>query len=262
MTLAGGGWGGGGVEEEDTGSGLGGAQATSGSGWGQAEPDQASLVHLDLQFAALVRCSGRKVQMCPVMTAQSQSAQKSKAWSYTCLLPRICPLHLKCIVVTGFCLLKGPASRSIASIRKLSHASALLHSSRACCIYFQHCLELQILQLIGKAIRFCVSYSSKSTVSNHIQMAKPSSEPMLLLYRHTAAIHGVKESHTMLSTHQARSTTVVLHGAMTKLVATTGKAARRAVGPRREPSRRQQPSTCRALSSLQLVASRYGVCSL
>ncbi|DBA69891.1 TPA: hypothetical protein ACH3X2_012391 [Trebouxia sp. C0005] len=40
-TAEGGGWGGGNVEEEDTGSGLGGPQATSGSGWGQAEPDQA-----------------------------------------------------------------------------------------------------------------------------------------------------------------------------------------------------------------------------
>lgn len=44
-SVAGGGWGGGGVVEEDTDSGLGGVQATSGSGWGQAEPDQASLVH-------------------------------------------------------------------------------------------------------------------------------------------------------------------------------------------------------------------------
>lgn len=70
-TVAGGGWGGGNVEEEDTGSGLGGPQATSGSGWGQAEPDQVSLVHLDLQFAALVRCSGRKAQVCLVITDQS-----------------------------------------------------------------------------------------------------------------------------------------------------------------------------------------------
>ncbi len=59
-TVAGGGWGGGGVEEEDT-----------GSGWGQAEPDPASPVHLELQSAALVRCPGRKVQVCPVITAQS-----------------------------------------------------------------------------------------------------------------------------------------------------------------------------------------------
>ena len=70
-TVAGGGWGGGAMEEEDTGSGLGGAQATSGSGWGQAEPDQASLVLLDLQFAAVVCCSGCKVQTCPGVTAQS-----------------------------------------------------------------------------------------------------------------------------------------------------------------------------------------------
>ncbi len=68
-SVAGGGWDDGGMEEEDAGSGLGGAQATSGRGWGQAEPDQASLVHLDLQFAALVRCAGRKMRVCPVMTA-------------------------------------------------------------------------------------------------------------------------------------------------------------------------------------------------
>jgi len=70
-TVAGGGWDDGGVEEEDTRSGLGGAQATSGRGWGQAEPDQASPVHLELQSAALVRCPSRKVQVCPVITAQS-----------------------------------------------------------------------------------------------------------------------------------------------------------------------------------------------
>lgn len=49
-TVAGGGWGGDGEEEEDTGSALGGTQATSGRGWGQAEPDQASLVHLICSF--------------------------------------------------------------------------------------------------------------------------------------------------------------------------------------------------------------------
>lgn len=93
-TVAGGGWGGGGVKEEDTGNGLGGAQATSGRGWGQAEPDQASLVHLELQFAALVRCSGHQVQVCLVITAQQWSAQKSKAWS---VIPVCSPAYVICI---------------------------------------------------------------------------------------------------------------------------------------------------------------------
>ena len=132
-TVAGSGWDDGGVEEEDTGSGLGGAQATSGRGWGQAEPDQASLGYLQLQFAALVHCSGHEVQVCLVITAQSWSAQKIKAWSYPCLLFGIPPLHLKCVVCP--CLLKGPANISTATVRKLSQAIALLHSSHVCCIY-------------------------------------------------------------------------------------------------------------------------------
>ena len=51
------------------------------------------------------------------------------------------------------CLLKGPAMTYTATVRNLSYTSALLHSSRACCSYFQHCLDLQILHAIGKAIR-------------------------------------------------------------------------------------------------------------
>ena len=160
--------------------------------------------------------------------------------------------------VTGSCLLKGLVSVSTASVMKSFHASALLQSSRLLHL-LPTVFELNMLLLIGKAIRCYVSYSSN--VAIHTQVTKPLPEPMLLLYRHIAVMHGATESRTTLSIHQA-STTAVLHGAMTRLVATTGKTARRAVGPRKEPSRRQQPSTCRALSSLQLVASRYGACSL
>jgi len=164
--------------------------------------------------------------------------------------------------VTGSLLLKGPANMSTATLEKSWHASLLLHSSRACCVYLQHYLGLHVLQLTGKAIRCYVSYSSNGTMSQVIFRWPNLHLNLCCCCRHIAAIRGVTESHTMLSTHQAMSTTAVLHGAMTRLVAIVGKAARRALGPRREPSRRQQPSTCRALSSLQLVASRYGVCSL
>ena len=51
------------------------------------------------------------------------------------------------------CLLKAPANTYAATVTNSSHTSALLHSSHACCSYFQHCLGLQLLHAIGKAIR-------------------------------------------------------------------------------------------------------------